>query len=123
MVESILGKAGLYYFPLILFLFYFLIIANLIGMIPYSFTVTSHIFSTFALASFLLIGVTITGLYLHKLKFLGLFLPSGAPLILAPLFVGLELMSYIIRVISLSVRLFANLMAGHTLLKIIAGFA
>jgi len=123
MVKTTIGNKGLQYFPLMFFLFYFLALANLIGMIPYSFTITSHIFITLALALTFFIGITLTGLKLHKLRFFGLFLPNGSPLALAPLFVILEIMSYSIRVISLSVRLFANLMAGHSLLKILAGFA
>jgi ATP synthase subunit 6 len=104
-------------------LFVFILINNLIGMVPYSFTVTSHLVVTFSLALTTYIGFNIIGIKKHKLHFFSLLLPSGASLALVPLLVPIELVSYIFRVISLPVRLFANLMAGHTLLKVIAGFA
>ena len=92
-------------------------------MIPYSFTITSHIFITFSLALTLFIGINIIALKIHRLHFFGFFLPSGIHFALAPLLVPIELVSYIARVFSLAIRLFANMMSGHTLLKIIAGFA
>jgi len=92
-------------------------------MIPYSFTVTSHIVVTLGLASMAFIGINIIGINTHGLHLLALFLPSGAPLALAPLLVIIELVSYSFRVISLALRLFANMMSGHCLLKILAGFA
>lgn len=118
-----IGKQGLLFFPLIFLLFTFILACNLIGMIPYSFTVTSHLVVTFSLALTTFIGFNIIGIKKHKLNFLSLLLPSGASLALVPLLVPIELVSYIFRVISLPVRLFANMMAGHTLLKVIAGFA
>lgn len=92
-------------------------------MIPYSFTVTSHLIVTFSLAFALFLGLNILGIFLHRSHFLSLFFPPGAPMGLAPLLVLIEFVSYIFRVLSLSVRLFANLMSGHTLLKILASFS
>lgn len=123
LIEKNIGPKGLVFFPFIFFLFSFLIISNLIGMIPYSFTITSHLFVTFSLALMLFTGINIIAIKIHKLHFLGFFLPNGVHMILAPLLVPIELISYIARVFSLAIRLFANMMSGHTLLKIIAGFA
>jgi ATP synthase subunit 6 len=120
---SSIGEKGSLFFPLIFVLFLFVLLCNIIGMIPYSFTVTSHLIVTFALALTTFVGFNIIGIKKHKLNFLSLLLPSGSSLALVPLLVPIELVSYIFRVISLPVRLFANLMAGHTLLKVIAGFA
>lgn len=92
-------------------------------MVPYSFTLTSQLILTFFLALTIFIAVNIIGLQKHKLNFFNLFLPSGADLMLAPLLIPIEIVSYIFRLISLPVRLFTNMMAGHTLLKVIAGFA
>jgi len=92
-------------------------------MIPYSFTLTSHFSITFGLALTIFIAVNIIAIRTHKLHFLGFFIPGGSPLALAPLFIIVELLSYFARVISISMRLFANLLAGHMLLKILAGFA
>jgi len=118
-----IGEKGRKYFPLILILFFFLLLCNLIGLIPYSFTLTSHLSITLALALMTYFGYNWIGIKKHKIKFLTLFLPAGANFILIPLLVPIEIVSYIFRVISLPVRLFANMMAGHTLLKVIAGFA
>jgi len=118
-----IGKNGSLFFPLIFVLFTFILFCNLIGMIPYSFTLTSHLIITFSLALTTYIGFNIIGIKKHKLNFFSLLLPGGASLALVPLLVPIELVSYIFRVISLPVRLFANMMAGHTLLKVIAGFA
>ena len=123
LVEKNIGPKGLPFFPAIFFLFSFLLLSNLIGLIPYSFTITSHIFVTFGLALMLFIGINIIALRAHKLQFFGFFLPSGIHIALAPLLVPIEIVSYIARVFSLAIRLFANMMSGHTLLKIIAGFA
>lgn len=120
---SNIGKKSIFFFPLIFVVFLFILLCNLIGMIPYSFTVTSHLIVTFSIALMLYIGFNLIGIKKHKLNFLSLLLPSGASLTLVPLLVPIELISYIFRVISLPVRLFANMMAGHTLLKVIAGFA
>lgn len=123
MVFEALGQNGAKYFALLFSVFIFVFGCNILGMIPYTFTVTSHIIFTFCLGMTTFLGLNILGLKLHGLHFFSLFLPPGAPLILAPLLVPIELISYIFRVIALSVRLFANMMAGHTLLKILATFA
>ena len=91
-------------------------------MIPYSFTVTSHIAVTLALATMAFVGINVIGIKTHGFHMLSLFLPSGAPIALAPLLIAIELVSYSFRVISLALRLFANMMSGHCLLKILAGF-
>jgi len=100
----------------------FILFGNLLGMIPYSFTFTSHIVVTFALAIVVFLGVTVIGFVRHGAKFLKLFVPSGVPIALLPLLVVIELLSYLIRPVSLSVRLFANMLAGHTMLKVFGGF-
>lgn len=123
LVEEQIGEKGRKYFPLIFTTFVFLLFTNLIGMIPYSFTATSHLIVTFGLSLSLFIGITIVGFQIHGLHFFSFLLPKGAPLILAPLLVVLELVSYCFRAISLGVRLFANMMAGHTLVKILSGFS
>jgi F-type H+-transporting ATPase subunit a len=121
-VKQTAGTEGMKFFPLVFSLFMFVLFANLFGMIPYSFTVTSHIIVTFALA-LLVIGVVIGyGVYKHGWKFLKLFVPSGIPKALLPLVVGIELISFLSRPISLSVRLFANMLAGHITLKVFASF-
>ena len=123
LVDEQIGTKGRKYFPLIFTTFVFLLFTNLIGMIPYSFTATSHFVVTFGLSLSLFIGVTIVGFQTHGLHFFSFLLPKGAPLALAPLLVVLELVSYCFRAVSLGVRLFANMMAGHTLVKILSGFA
>jgi F-type H+-transporting ATPase subunit a len=116
------GTSGMKFFPLVFSLFMFVLVANLFGMFPYFFTVTSHIVVTFAL-SILVIGlVLVYGFYKHGLKFLGLFVPDGVPGVLMPLVVAIEIISFLSRPISLSVRLFANMLAGHITLKVFAGF-
>ncbi|MBN67595.1 MAG: F0F1 ATP synthase subunit A [Rickettsiales bacterium] len=116
------GNEGKAYFPFIFTLFMFILLCNLLGMIPYSFTVTSHIIVTFALALFIFVGVTLIAIFKHGFKFLGFFLPHGTPWWMAPMMYFIELFSYLARPVSLSVRLAANMMAGHTMLKVIAGF-
>jgi F-type H+-transporting ATPase subunit a len=123
LVEEQIGSAGKKYFPLIFTTFTFLLFSNLIGMIPYSFTTTSHLIVTFTLSVSIFIGVTIIGFQKHGIHFFSFLLPPGAPLALAPFLVVIELVSYSFRAISLGVRLFANMMAGHTLVKILSGFA
>lgn len=123
LVEEQIGQKGRKYYPLIFTTFVFILFTNLIGMIPYSFTSTSHLIVTFGLSLSLFIGITIIGFQIHGLHFFSFLLPKGAPLVLAPLLVVLELVSYSFRAISLGVRLFANMMAGHTLVKILSGFA
>ena len=123
LVDSQIGEKGRKFFPLVFTIFTFLLFTNLIGMVPYSFTATSHLIITFGLSVSLFIAITIVGFQTHGLHFFSFLLPKGAPLILAPLLVVLELVSYCFRAISLGVRLFANMMAGHTLVKILSGFA
>nr|AVK39564.1 ATP synthase F0 subunit 6 [Paralemanea sp.] len=123
MVQDNLGKKGEFYFPFIFVLHVLLLACNLIGMVPYSFTVTSHITFTFSLALAIFIGINIIGIQTHGTKFFSLFLPRGVPLVIVPLLITIEFVSYIIKVFTLSIRLFANMTSGHTLLKIIAGFA
>lgn len=123
LVDEQIGPAGKQYFALIFSVFTFILFTNLIGMIPYSFTATSHIIVTFSMSLSLFIGITIIGFNIHGIHFLSFLLPKGAPLALAPLLVVLELVSYCFRGVSLGVRLFANMMAGHTLVKILSGFA
>nr|YP_009577932.1 ATP synthase F0 subunit 6 [Guillardia theta]QBJ06299.1 ATP synthase F0 subunit 6 [Guillardia theta] len=118
-----LGNKGSNFFPILFTTFVFVFSCNILGMVPYTFTVTSHIIFTFSLGMTTFVGLNIIGLMRHGLHFFSLFLPPGAPLALAPLLVPIELISYVFRVVALSVRLFANMMAGHTLLKILASFA
>ncbi len=122
MLEDNVGHGGKPYFPFIFSLFMFILFANLLGMVPYSFTTTSHIVVTFAFAIVVFIGVTIIGFALHGMHYLRLFVPSGVPWPFLFLLVPIELLSYLIRPVSLSVRLFANMLAGHTMLKVFAGF-
>ena len=122
LVREQVGEPGKPYFPIIFTTFAFILTANFIGMIPYGFTTTSHFVVTFALSVSIFFGVTIVGFQKHGIDFLSFLLPPGAPLQLAPLLVVLELVSYCFRAISLGVRLFANMMAGHTLVVILAGF-
>lgn len=122
MVYENTGKDGMKYFPFVFTLFIFVLVLNLLGMMPYSFTVTSHLIVTFALAALVFVVVTGIGFARHGLGFLKLFMPAGLPIALIPIIVPIEVISFLIRPISLSVRLFANMMAGHTLLKVFAGF-
>lgn len=122
MIDANAGKAGLAYFPYIFSLFMFVLFGNLLGMVPYSFTFTSHIIVTLTMAFFVVLAVTVVGFVKHGFKFFRLFFPEGTPLFIAPLLVPVEVMSYLSRVVSLSVRLFANMVAGHAMLKIFAGF-
>ncbi len=122
MLRENVGTAGRQFFPFIFTLFVFILTLNLFGMLPYSFTVTSHIIVTFALAAVVFIGVTIVGVVKNGAGFLKLFVPSGVPLPLLVLLVPIEIISYFVRPISLSVRLFANMMAGHTMFKVFGGF-
>lgn len=110
------------FFPFIFTLFVFILSANLIGLIPYSSTVTSYLIVTFAAAIMVLVGVNIIAGRFHGLTYFGHFLPAGCPFALYPLIIPIEFISYVFRVVSLSVRLFANMMAGHTLLAVLAGF-
>jgi len=123
MVETNAGHGAEPYFPFVFTLFMFVLFSNFLGLIPYSFTVTSHIIVTFALAATVFIGVTIIGVARHGTHFLRLFVPEGVPLVLLLLLVPIELLSYFIRPCTLSIRLFANMLAGHTMLAIFGGFA
>ena len=122
MINDTAGAKAKPYFAFIFSLFMFVLFCNMFGMIPYSFTVTSHIIVTFMLAIFIFIGITIIGFLKHGLDYLKLFVPDGVPKILLPLIVIIEIISYLSRPLSLSVRLFANMMAGHTMLKVFGGF-
>jgi len=122
MIRDNVGKEGKQYFAFIFTLFMFVLGLNLAGMFPYSFTVTSHIAVNFAMAIFIFIGVTIIGFAKNGAGYLKLFAPAGVPLWLLPLIVAIELISYCTRPISLAVRLFANMLAGHIMMKVFAGF-
>lgn len=121
-VNQINPRNGQVYFPFIYTLFIFILINNLIGMVPYSFASTSHFVLTFALSFTIVLGATILGFQKHGLKFFSLLVPAGCPLPLLPLLVLIELISYLARNISLGLRLAANILSGHMLLHILAGF-
>lgn len=123
LIQDNIGTVGKSFFPYVFTLFTFVLTLNIIGLVPYSFTVTSHLIVTFFLALMTFVGINIICATKHGENMFSLFLPSGSSLILALLLVPIEIVSYIFRPISLSVRLFANMMAGHTLLKVIVGFA
>ena len=123
MVRSNVGSEGRPYFSFIFTLFMFVLFSNLLGLIPYSYTTTSQIVVTFAMALAIFIGVTLIALVKHGFHFFSFFVPSGAPKILIPFLVVIEVISYFVRPVSLSVRLFANMLAGHTMLKVFAGLA
>ena len=120
MVREQIGKE--IYLPFIYSLFFFILVANLVGNVPYSFTITTSVIVSIGLSFTILIGVTILGLYIHKLHFFSYFVPSGTPLALVPLLVLIETVSYLARALSLGIRLFANMVAGHSLLKILSTF-
>ena len=121
-VRSSAGEEGMRFFPFVFSIFMFVLMLNLFGLVPYGFTVTSHIIITFALAALVILTVIVYGLMKHGTHFFGLFVPSGVPGWLLPLLVVIEVISFVSRPISLSVRLFANMLAGHIALKIFAGF-
>lgn len=121
-IRETIGAEGRRYFPIIFTLFLFILIGNMLGMVPYSFTFTSHIVVTFVLALAVFIGATILGFVRHGFHFFSFFVPPGAPVWMWPLLIPIEVISYLSRPISLAVRLFANMLAGHMLLKVIAGF-
>lgn len=122
LIRDTVGTEGAKYFPFIFSLFMFILFGNLLGLIPGSFTFTSHIIVTLCMAMFVFLMVTLVGLAKHGLHFFSFFVPSGAPVALYPLMIPIEIISYLSRPVSLSVRLFANMMAGHTMLKVFAGF-
>ena len=122
MISDTAGSKAKPYFPFIFSLFMFVLICNMVGMLPYSFTVTSHIIVTLIMALFIFVAVTIIGFVKHGFKYLNIFVPSGVPAVLLPLITVIEIISYLSRPVSLSVRLFANMMAGHTMMKVFGGF-
>ena len=122
MISDTAGSKARPYFPFIFSLFMFVLFCNMVGMLPYSFTVTSHIIVTLIMALFIFIAVTIIGFIKHGFKYLSIFVPSGVPAVLLPLITIIEIISYLSRPVSLSVRLFANMMAGHTMMKVFGGF-
>jgi len=121
-IRETIGNEGRRYFPIIFTVFLFILIGNMLGMVPYSFTFTSHIVVTFVMALVVFVGVTLLGFARHGLHFFSFFVPPGAPIWMWPLLIPIEVISYLSRPISLSVRLFANMLAGHMILKVIAGF-
>jgi F-type H+-transporting ATPase subunit a len=123
MIRENIGTKGMQYFPLIFTLFMVVLMGNLLGLIPYSFTYTSHLIVTVALAFLVFLTVIIFGIAKHGTHFFSIFMPPGVPLWLVPLILPLEIISFLIRPITLSVRLFANMMAGHLMLKVFAGFS
>ena len=122
MISDTAGSKAKPYFPFIFSLFMFVLFCNMVGMLPYSFTVTSHIIVTLIMALFIFVAVTIIGFAKHGFRYLSIFVPSGVPTVLLPLITVIEIISYLSRPVSLSVRLFANMMAGHTMLKVFGGF-
>ena len=122
MINETAGSKAKPFFPFVFTLFMFVLFCNMVGMLPYAFTVTSHIIVTFVLAIAIFIGVTILGFVKHGMGYLKLFVPSGVPIFLLPIIIVIEIISYLSRPVSLSVRLFANMMAGHTMLKVFGGF-
>ena len=117
-----IGHEGRAFFPFVFTLFFFVLMGNLLGLLPYAFTYTSHIAVTFALAAMVIVMVTVVALRIHGLHFFSYFFPAGAPKLLAPLIIPVEIISYLSRPVSLSVRLFANMVAGHVMLKVFASF-
>jgi F-type H+-transporting ATPase subunit a len=122
MIRTNVGSAGQAYFPFIFSLFYFILLGNMLGMMPYSYTFTAQLVVTLGMALLIFIGTTVIGFAKHGVRFFGLFLPQGTPWYIAPILVPIEIVSYCFRPVSLSLRLFANMTAGHTLLKVFAGF-
>jgi F-type H+-transporting ATPase subunit a len=122
-VRENLGNAGMHYFPLIFSIFFTVLMGNALGLVPHVFTATSHIVVTGALAVMIFLMVVVLGIARHGTHFFSLFVPAGVPVLMLPLIVPLEVLSFVVRPITLSVRLFANMMAGHVLLTVIAGFA
>lgn len=122
MIRDNIGDEGRQYFPLIFSLFIFILFGNLLGLIPFSFTFTSHLAVTAALAVFVIVGVTMIGIVKHGLHYFSFFVPQGVPALMLPLMIPIEIISYLSRPLSLSIRLFANMMAGHTMIKVFASF-
>ena len=122
LTEGSIGPEGRRFFPFIFTLFFFVLMGNMLGLLPYSFTYTSHIAVTGGLAVMVIIIVTIVALRIHGLHFFSYFFPEGAPKLLAPLIVPIEVISYLSRPVSLSIRLFANMVAGHVMFEVFAAF-
>lgn len=122
LVTGQVGDEGKRFFPFVFALFMFVLFGNLLGMLPYAFTFTSHIAVTFALAMIVFVLITVVAISIHGMHFFSYFFPEGAPKILAPLIIPIEVISYLSRPVSLSVRLFANMVAGHVMLKVFATF-
>ena len=122
MVNNVLGKEGRPFFPLVFSLFSFVLVANMLGMFPYFFTVTSHVIVTVAMALFVVLLVVVVGIYKHGLGWFKLFVPSGVPMAILPFISIIEIISFLSRPISLGLRLFGNMLAGHIVLKVFAGF-
>ena len=122
LLRDTVGSEGRRYFPFVFALFMFILFGNMLGMVPYGFTFTSHIIVTFVMALAVFTGVTVLGFAKHGLRFFGMFVPPGVSVVLWPLMIPIEVISYLSRPISLAVRLFANMTAGHTMLKVFAGF-
>jgi len=122
MIDSNASSKARGFIPFVFALFFFIFVGNMIGMVPGAFTFTSHIIVTFAMAMIVFALVTLYALFRHGLKYFSLFMPTGVPILLAPIIIPIEILSYLSRPISLSIRLFANMMAGHTMLKVFAGF-
>jgi F-type H+-transporting ATPase subunit a len=122
MIRSTAGSEGLRFFPLIFSLFMFICVSNMVGIIPYTFTVSTHIIVTAAMALLVFFTVLIYGVYKNGLKFFSIFVPSGVPVYILPLVMFIEILSFFLRPVSHSVRLFANMLAGHIALKVFAGF-
>lgn len=122
MVRENVGTEGIEYFPLVFAIFMFVIFGNFIGLIPYSFTFTGQIVVTFALAIFVFLLVTLVAFIRHGFHFFSFFFPPGAPVFMAPVLIPIEIVSYMSRPVSLGIRLFANMMAGHTMMAVFAGF-
>jgi len=122
LIKDTVGSGGRPYFPFVFTVFMFVLFGNLFGMLPYAFTFTSHIVVTFTMAMFVFLGVTLIAIMKHRMHFFSFFMPPGVPMYMAPILIPIEIISYLSRPISLSVRLFANMLAGHTLMKVFAGF-
>lgn len=122
MTEGSIGAGGRRFFPFIFTLFFFVLMGNMLGLLPYSFTYTSHIAVTFGLALLVIVVVTVVSLRIHGMHFFSYFFPAGAPKLLAPLIIPIEIISYLSRPVSLSIRLFANMVAGHVMFEVFATF-
>ena len=123
MIDETVGTDGQRYFPFVFTLFMFILFGNVLGLIPFGYTFTGQLIVTFAMAAVVFVGVTLIGIWRHGWRFLSFFVPHGVPIVLLLLLVPIELLSYLIRPFTLSIRLFANMLAGHTMLAIFGGFA